>query len=249
MVAFGALCCDGILAQSTSGRPAFEVASVKVNTTGERPSADGKGDRLTLRNVPMRVIVALAYQVPNDRISGPAWIDSDGYDIVAKPEPGSTREDLWPMIQTLLAERFKLSVHREQKPTPAYALVVGKNGPKLKNSSPDSTVQSTCSRQGMKLTCVNQRSTIGQLAQNLPRWLPRDWLGLPVVDQTGLDGAYDFSLTWTMTDRSPSAEAADPAGMDLFEAIQEQLGLKLEERKVLLDRIVIDHVERVPSAN
>jgi uncharacterized protein (TIGR03435 family) len=105
-----------------------------------------------------------------------------------------------------------------------------------------------------KVTCVSQNSTIDLLAQNLRRWLPGDWLDLPVVDQTGLKGGYDFSLTWTMTDRSPSAggvaaEAVEPGGVDLFDAIQEQLGLKVEQRKLPVDRIVVDRIERVPTAN
>jgi len=137
------------------------------------------------------------------------------------------------MLQGLLAERFKLALHHEQKPVPVYARVVARNGPKLQEASADSPVKSTCSREGMQITCRNQKTTMADLARNLPRWVSRDWFDLPIMDQTGLQSAYNFSLTWTLTDRPPSAgpgapEAADPAAIDLFDAIQDQLGLKLD---------------------
>jgi uncharacterized protein (TIGR03435 family) len=236
-----------IYSQATTSAPAFEVASVKVNTSGERASADTKGDRLTMYNMPMKVIIALAYQVPNDRVTGPAWLDTDGFDIVAKHGPDTTADTLWLMLQNLLAERFKLAIHRDQSPVPVYALVVGKKGPKLQEASADSRVKSTCSREGTQLTCRNQKLSMADLAQNLPRWVSRDWFGIPVVDQTGIHGVYDFSLTWTLTNKPD--ESIDPPAISLFDVLQDQLGLKLEQRKVPVDRIVIDHIERVPSEN
>jgi uncharacterized protein (TIGR03435 family) len=233
--------------QTSQSPPAFEVASVKVNTSGERASGDTKGDKLTLYNMPMKVIIAMAYQVPNDRVVGPAWLDTDGFDIVAKVPPDSTAATLWPMLQSLLAERFKLAAHHEQTPVPVYALVVGKKGPTLHEASADSQVKSTCSREGTQLTCQNQKLTMADLAQNLPRWVSRDWFGLPIVDQAGLHGVYDFSLTWTLTNKAD--ESLDPPAISLFDALQDQLGLKLEQRKVSVDRIVVDHAERVPIGN
>lgn len=243
----GAFISGAIFGQVPASAPTFEVASVKVNTSGERASVDAKGDRLLLYNMPMAVIVALAYQVPNDRVTGPGWLVTEGYDIVAKFGPATTRETLWPMLQNLLAERFKLTFHHEEKPVPVWALVVGKNGPKLKESSADNQVKPGCNRQGVQLTCSSQKTTMAKLAENLPRWVSRDWFGMPIVDQTGLAGAYDFSLTWTLTDRRD--EAGDPAAVSLFDAIQDRLGLKLEQRKAPVDRIAIDHVERVPIEN
>ena len=225
----------------------FEVASVKKNTTGERPSADGKGDRLNIYNLPLKFIVAMAWQVPNDRVDGPSWTETDGFDIIAKPAPNATRDAVFAMLQNLLAERFKLTTHREQKPVPVYALVVAKNGPKLQPSAPDSSRRNPCTRDGLQLTCQSQKSTMGDLAQNLPRWGSMNWFDLPIVDRTGLSGAYDFSLTWTMTRKID--DSVDPPGLSLFDALQEQLGLKLELQKAPVDRIVIDHAERVPVEN
>ena len=233
--------------QGATGGPQFEVASVKVNTTGERPTGDLKGDRMTMYNMPMLVLIARAYQVANDRVAGPEWLESQGYDIVAKFPPGSKEESLWLMVQKLLVDRFKLTVHRDQSVQPVYALVVGKSGPKFHESAGDSPRRPECSHEGQILTCLGQRSTMTQLAQNLVRWLPRNWLDLPVVDMTGLTSAYDFSLTWTMS-RGPD-DAVEPSAVSLFDAIQSQLGLKLERRKVTVERLVIDHIERVPTAN
>jgi uncharacterized protein (TIGR03435 family) len=235
-----------LLSCATFGQT-FEVASVKKNTSGERPSADGKGDRLNIYNLPLKFIVAMAYQVPNDRVDGPSWTENDGFDIIAKPAPDATRDVVFVMLQNLLAERFKLVIHHEQKPVPVYALVVAKNGPKLQPAAPGGSRRTPCTPDGLQLTCQSQNSTMADLAQNLPRWVSMNWFGLPIVDRTGLSGAYDFSLTWTMTRKVD--DPVDPPGLSLFDALQEQLGLKLEQQKAPLDRIVIDHAERVPVEN
>src|ERR1039457_6474988 len=106
MVGLGALFSSLAYGQeATASVPAFEVASVKVNTSGAPASGDAKGDRLTLYNMPLKVIVARAYQVTNDKVTGPAWLDTDSYDIVAKFAPDTARRDLWLMLQNLLVER------------------------------------------------------------------------------------------------------------------------------------------------
>ncbi len=202
------------LAGPISGQT-FEVASVKKNTSGERPAADGKGDRLNIYNMPLKFIVAMAWQMPNDRVDGPAWTENDGFDIVAKPAPGVTRDEMFAIAwQNLLTERFKLALHHEQKPVPVYALVVARNGPKLNPAAPDSIRRIACSRDGLQLTCQSQKSSMADLAQNLPRWVSTNWFGMPIVDRTGLSGAYDFSLTWTMTRKLD--DAVDPPGLSLL---------------------------------
>src|ERR1035438_9526974 len=99
----------GALIACIANGQTFEVASVKKNTTGERPSADGKGDRLNIYNMPLKFVVAMAWQMPNDRIDGPVWTENDGFDIIAKPAPGATRDAVFVMLQNLLVERFKLT--------------------------------------------------------------------------------------------------------------------------------------------
>jgi len=233
--------------------PTFEVASLKRNVSGGRSTANTKGGTLTVNNVPIRAIIAMAYQVQNDRVTGPAWLDTESFDIIAKPGTDVTPENFWLMLQNLLAERFKLAVHREQNPVPVYALVVAKNGPKLQPAAPDAQRRDTCGLEGGQFVCENHKSTMADLARNMPRWLPRGWFELPLVDQTGLTGAYDFTLKFTPTNRAPGldehSEITDPAELGLFEALQNQLGLKIERRKAPLERIVVDHIERNPVEN
>ena len=237
-----------LLSGAVFGQPAFEVASVKVNKSGEsEPTGDAKNGRFTLHNCPMFVIVARAYQVNFDRIDGPEWLKTERYDIDAKFAPDTTGEDLWLMVQNLLAERFKLVAHHEQKPVTVWALVVAKKGPKLQPPAADSPLTRECTRQGLQLTCQARKITTAEFAERFLHWTSRNWFGLPIVDQTGLTGVYDFSLTWTMTNRSD--DPVEAPGVSLFDALQDQLGLKLEQRKAPVDRIVIDSMEKVPTEN
>lgn len=250
----GLLLCSFTFCQTNTSSPAFEVATVRANTSGtfqEFSSADG--GRLTFRNIPMVVILAFAHRVTNDRVSGPSWIWTERFDIVAKFPPDTTDDEMRLMLQNILAERFHMTVHHEERPVPVYALVVGDKGPKLKESAADSVEKEGCSRNGAQITCQSQKTTMANLARNFPRWGPLDWFDLPVVDQTGFNGFYDFTLTFTQTKRPDgSGENVDAADLDtvpLFDALQDQLGLKLVRRKVALDRIVIDHLDRVPTEN
>jgi len=241
--------------------PAFEVADVKVNKSGElRMAIDLQpGGRLTMRNVPMKVLIVFAFHLrPEALAGGPPWLDSERFDVVAKAPETAPPDDVRRMVQTLLAERFKLVVHTEQKLMPAWALVLGKSRPKLQ---PSQTALLSAQR------CVpgegppDQRHvecrhvTVAFLADYLQELAPRDFT-VPVVDQTGLQGAYDFKLDWTPrpTAVPPAGDApaaAPPAedGPTIFDAVEVQLGLKLESRKLPLPIIVVDHVERAPSEN
>jgi uncharacterized protein (TIGR03435 family) len=197
-------------------------------------------------------MVAMANHVRPDAVTGgPAWIDSDRFDIVAKAGQTTPPDDLRQMLQTLLAERFKLVVHQEPKMMPAYALVVGKSGPKLQASETGLLTDQRCvpgeGAVGQKhIAC--RHITMAVLAGQLQEQSARD-IDVVVVDQTGLSGAFDFKLDWTPAARTAAASTDPPAGPTIFEAVQEQLGLKLESRKLPLPVIVIDRVERVPVEN
>jgi uncharacterized protein (TIGR03435 family) len=240
--------------QSEAKLLAFEAADVKVNQSGEiRMAVDMQGGgRLTMHNVPMRVMIVMAYQVrPDAVLGGPGWLDSDRFDIVAKAAQTTPPDDLRRMLQTLLAERFRLVVHQEPKIVPAYALVVAKSGPKLQASESALLTDQRCGpgegAVGQKhLVC--RHITMAGLAAQLQEQSPRDF-DVAVVDQTSLSGAFDFTLDWTPASRTPTASAEPPAGPTVFEAVQAQLGLKLESRKLPLPAIVIDRVERVPLEN
>ena len=214
----------------------FEVASVKPVNPAAGPhlvSLVINHGRLNIEAAELRQIVGLAYAVQRVRVlSGPAWADSDQFDIVAKAESAdATRDEIRSMLQTLLAERFKLVVHRETRELPAYSLVLGKTESKLKPAAPDrkSGMANTVGPGGGERTIVEAsplRILVNMLANTL---------GSPVVDKTGLDGIYDFTFEWP-----------DP-GSSLFASV-DQLGLQLQARKEPVEVLVVDRAED-PSAN
>jgi uncharacterized protein (TIGR03435 family) len=165
-------------------------------------------------------------------LGGPGWADSDQFNIAA--EAGSadaTRDEIRSMLQTLLKERFKLAVHRETKEIPTYSLVLAKSGSKLKIAAPDkkSGMADTVGRSGERQT-VFMSSSLRLLVNMLA-----NTLGYPVVDKTGLDALYDYTFEWP------------DAGSSLFASV-DQLGLKLEAKKMPVEVLVMDRAER-PSAN
>jgi uncharacterized protein (TIGR03435 family) len=235
--------------------PSFEVADVQPNKSGEaRMSVDLQpGGRLIMHNVPMKVLIMFAYHLRADAITNaPSWIDSERYEVIAKaPEKGKP-EDIRLMLQTLLAERFKLAVHNDRKLLPAYALVVGKPGSKLQPSEAAAVLSGVRCTPGAgpagqkHVECSH--ITTAFLADYLQELAPRDF-PVPIVDQTELTGTYDFKLDWTPTAVPAGVTTGDDAGPNIFDAVAAQLGLKLESRKLPLPVIVIDRVERVPVEN
>lgn len=243
------------LGQSSTKVPEFEVADVRVNKS-IGPDA-GKfqflpGGRIEVSGVTVKSIVMAAYDVQEDMIAGgPGWIDSDRYDIVAQAPPGTPRGMLRLMLQPLLAERFKLAIHHEDKLMPVYVMVVAKGGPKLQKSE-GGQQQCRWNDPGagrVQRECHNM--TMEELAAAMPGWGSAGTVDLPVVDLTGIKGAYDFQLEWSLPsgggDASKADAAADP-GSSIFDAMG-KIGLQLEPRKYPMSAIVIDRVERVPAAN
>jgi len=193
-----------------------------------------------------------AYGLNPKQISGgPGWMETELYDIQARPEAQGTpsRKQLEGMIQNLVAERFKLSFHREKKELNVYAITVGKNGPKMmKNTSDPNGLPGLMFRGAGILPARNANM------QDLASVLQAVVLDRPVIDQTGLEGRFDFELKWTPDEtqfggRAGNAGKDDPAAPpDLYTAFQEQLGLQLKAVKAPIDVLVIDRVEK-PSAN
>lgn len=229
-------------AVAARGQESFEVASVKphpgIITHASDPSV--KGNRVTATATTLLDWIEVAYHARRDQIVGvPGWVDSDHFDLDAKADAATiTTEQMRRMLQALLAERFHLRVHHETKAVPMYALVVGKNGAKLQESSPDEPPKGSITGDGTGMHMEVARGTMAQLANRLSS----NGAGRPVIDQTGLTGIYTYKLDWVNT---PGGDSELPS---LSVALQEQIGLRLEPTTGPSDMIVIDHAER-PSAN
>jgi uncharacterized protein (TIGR03435 family) len=268
------------LERAQAPTPSFEVASIKPS----KPDSPGvmlritPGGKLSAQNVTLKMLTEEAYDVKDSQISqAPPWFDSDHYDIEAKPEdavaaamdklpPDQRKTQLMQMVQGLLADRFKLQVGHDTKDFPVYALVVAKNGPKLKVSDfkppdhpadlPPPAKGGAPSPGGIWMQGPGNLTSTGIDLKVFATVLSRMGdLGRIVVDKTGLTGRYDFTLKWTPDNQQqaqagppPAAPSPESSGASLFTAIQEQLGLKLEPQKAPMDVLVIQHVEK-PSAN
>ena len=252
-----------MFAQSPAGRPAFdsfEVATIKPAA----PDSRGRyvrmqsAHQLLAKNFTLKELVGFAYSLTPRAISGgPAWIESDRYDILAGT-PGEVRpntDEQMQMVRKLLTDRFSLSFHREPKEFSIYALTVAKGGPRLKESSapPDGlpdlvNVVYPEDGGGVRIVLPARNATMAQFAAMMNRAV----LDRPVVDQTGLTGKYDFDLEWTPDETQfggqlPQGTPEHPKP-DLFAAMQQQLGLRLEATRGPIQALVIDKIER-PSDN
>jgi uncharacterized protein (TIGR03435 family) len=224
----------------------FEAASVKPHVSSgavdERAGIEEDQSLVKIDNLPLRVLIGMAWRVKTFQIVGPAWLGVDTFDIVAKPPPGYQREQLPGLLEALLIDRFKVAVHHESRSATAYALVVSKGGSKLRETTGPRTYLT--GRPG--LIEGNQRS-ITELKDLLAGMLER-----PVEDRTGLDGRYDLKLEWNPVElASVDSQASERPLLlgSLFSAIQEQLGLKLERITAPVDFVVVDHAQRIPAAN
>jgi len=233
----------------------FEVASLKPSQPNEpgpygiRPAPGG--ERYLASNVTLKLMIMVAYRVKDSQVAGgPAWMNTDRYDMNAKAERPSSVEDLHLMLQDLLAERFKLQFHRQTKELPIYALTVDKGGPKLQpheaQSAGDPWID--VKFEPPKMMWHGTFAPMGYFAWRLSLILDR-----PVIDQTNLSGGYDFDVAFTPElplDRTPpegtlrNAAPLDTSGPTIFEAVRQQLGLKLERQKGPADIMVIDHAEK-----
>jgi uncharacterized protein (TIGR03435 family) len=305
----GWLCGIGaglVLAGAALGQtPAFEVASVKPAAPLDRSQmlsgqmhVGMKVDaaRVDIGSMSVAELIRIAYRVKAYQVSGPDWMASERFDVLAKLPEGASSAQVPEMLQALLAERFKLTMHRESKEHAVYALVVGKNGPKLKESAPDADApaatndanpQVRISGRGENTQVTISGGQIGtahmSMGPNGTMHLEAPRIGMaafadtlsrffdrPVVDLTELKGTYQLALDLSMEDlrtaaltmgimgpgmgagrgavRPPADAASDPGGLSIFAAVQ-QLGLKLEPRKVPIDFVVIDRLEKAPTEN
>jgi uncharacterized protein (TIGR03435 family) len=229
--------------------PVFDVASVKPNHSGDGTTHIGhEGATLTMTNATLRYCILRAYGVADAQVSGPDWLDSERYDIIAKAADDA-QDDLSALrLQALLADRFKLTLHRKNKEASIYALVATKGGPKVVPEAVDSPNGGHLSSGRGHVTA--KAASMAHFAEFLSG--PRAALGLIVIDQTGLTGAYGFDLDWTPDDepaRRQEKKAEQNAPPSLPVALQEKLGLRLDPRKGNIEMLIVDHAERIPTEN
>jgi uncharacterized protein (TIGR03435 family) len=252
-------------------RPQFEVAAIRPNNSGAREVSIGVPSPGTFRaqNVWLRFLILVAWDVKDFQVlGGPGWATSDRYDVTARATENVRLPVMRPMLRALLEDRFQLTLHTETRELPIYALVVGKDAVKLRQTSDGSCAMPNrdlpASSPNPLPVCGNISigpdggSGIGismaQLRSSLSNSMQRT-----VVDQTALTGKFDVHLEWAADQSTPgfwapglapapSADASSDSGPSIFTAIREQLGLALEARKGPVTVLVIDHAER-PSPN
>lgn len=252
----------------------FEVASVKpspqhviLTKTSGGPGTSDPG-RFRASNAELSWLLRRAYAIQDDQIKGPAWIDTDQFDVVANVSPGTTVAQFRKMLQNLIAERFGLRVHLETRTVVAYELTVAKNGPKLKPAAKGTGVDDFVPGSGMRRAdsdgfpilppgrsnfacahgpdgshCTYRMMTMNQFAVRLIGRIDHR-----VIDKTALTGQYDLTLYFRTTDGAPT-DTRDDAAPSIQQAVREQLGLELVQSKVSIDVLVIDHAERSPAEN
>jgi len=255
-----------ISGQTANSPPAFEVASVKPNP----PTATGGGMHgcfggpgtsdpglYRCMQATVSLMAFQAYGLKLYQIGPDYYADKTEFNVTAKVPPGATAEQVKVMLQNLLAERFKLAFHYQKKEMAAYDLVAGKGGSKL--TQPPPVTEPAPSAAGSPV----QKATKIARGGGLINWDTHDWsmdtlvmrigqqIGRPVFDATGLTGKYDFTLSFanpTLTAATAGTPDSD-AGPTVFEALEKQLGLKLEPKKAMIDVFIIDHAEKTPVDN
>jgi uncharacterized protein (TIGR03435 family) len=241
-------------------QPKFDLADVHVSATAPRFAQNFGGvlreGRYVNRDATMLNLIVAAYGVSEDTIAGgPGWLSSDLFDVIAKVPDGTTPATANLMLQALLAERFSLVIHNGTAPVPRFVLSLGKGGSKLKpgSGSPGCQPQpqaaggrgpnDAASQPNQKVACHNL--TAAAIATNL-RQMAGGYLDHDVIDSTKLEGSWDFDLEWTARGLL-AAKGAE--GISVFDAVDKQLGLKLELQNVPMPSLAIESVNRKPTAN
>jgi uncharacterized protein (TIGR03435 family) len=259
-VAISALLCNAAFAQAAAtppaaaAPPAFALADVHESAPISNPYMRGgmlRGDRYIVRYATMVDLISTAYKVdPLNVIGGPSWLELDRFDISAKAPPTTTQETARLMLRALLADRFKLDVQVEVKPQPAYLLTAGKSQ-RLKEADgsgepgcqfkPPPKDAAPATRMNVAFACHN--TTMESFAQFLHQ-VASPYLPKLIVDSSGLKGAWDFDIQWTY---QPAAAGAD--SITIFDALDKQLGLKLELKSAPLPAVVVNSVNEKPTPN
>jgi uncharacterized protein (TIGR03435 family) len=246
-----------MVAESAAPAGQFVAADVRVSPPAHFPFSEGallRGERYTIRQATMVDLITDAYGLdPTNVQGGPSWLERDRFDVVAKVPAGTTKETAKPMLQGLLADRFKLVMHMGEKPMPAWVLTATDAKTKMKESDgsgiggcvpvPPPANPPAGTPSYVMVQCRNM--TMDTLARTL-HMFGGEYLTEPVVDETGLKGAWDFDFKWTWKGNL-AKQGSD--GITIFAAVEKQLGLKLELKTAPRPVMMVDSVSEVPTAN
>ncbi len=256
---FGALTFLILLSGAAFGQdnPAFTVADVHPSPRSSNPTPNVtggvlRGGRYDLRHATMLDLISAAYGVDSAKVAGgPGWLELDRFDIVAKAPPATSPDTVKLMLRSLLSDRFKLVTHADTRQMPAFVLSLGKGKPKLKEASGDAGtgcqgVPQTPQPDAIPINVISCRGVTMESFAQVLRGVAGAYISDPVNDSTGLKGAWDFDLKWTS--RALLARAGSD-GITIYDAVDKQLGLKLEPQKAPTPVIVVDGVNEKPTAN
>jgi len=206
-----------------------------------RPNVTTDPGNVTMTNLPLKAVIQWAYHMQAVQIIGPGWLDSNRYDITAKAAGPSSDDKLRQMMQTLLADRFKLAFHRETKEMQAFVVSVAKGGHKMKPSEGDGPMDLKPTGKGLNIAFTHV--TLAQLAE-----MAGSPLQGVVVDQTGLKGAWDFTIDASSLAMQKPADLEEAISM-IIQVMNDQLGIKVEQKRVPATVMIVEHVEKVPVEN
>lgn len=247
LIVFSLLANGPFLAGAAAQKPAFEVATIRPSRESVQFEHDGKtefsGDTLRMQDVTVNTCIKLAYHVQDRQIAGPGWLVSDHFDITAKSGGPVDEETMKRMLQSLLADRFGLSFHRERREMNVIILTVANGGTRLTAAAAPTAKP------------FRENSANGTIAKSMPIGEFADFISgpleIPVVDHTGLTGKYDFAIDFTpyLPDPTKNMDGTKPDTTAILKAaLHDELGLKMAAGKAPVDVLVIDHVEK-PSEN
>ena len=239
----GLLLCSLCLA----GEPSFDAASIRPAEGGVRPDIKTTPGTLTIRNQSLLVTLAWAYDIPPFQITAPAWLNEERFDILAKAEGGGDETTIRLMLRKLLADRFGLQTHTDEKEMQIYAMTLVNGGPKFAESTTEGPPVFDDKRQSGPPVLTAHRVAMTDLAEKISEPLQR-----PIIDETGLKGRYEIriDITGYMLDQGNGNGGPPPDLMSLlFKGLQEQLGLKLTSKKESVKMLVVDKMEKTPTEN
>lgn len=266
----------GLAAQQPDSQVVFEVASVKHGAPGDYGiggNGGGPGTKdptsYSVENYPLSSLLEIAYGISSYQLSGPAWLDEERFTVNAKVPAGATKDQLKLMMRNLLVERFQLAAHFEKREVAGYQMVVAKGGPKLAVSPGDPTLNDDPDKKPAPFKLSFDKDGYPELppgrnysmamARDRARWRFGDesmddfakilgsYVHQPILNATGLTGKYDFVISWFASPLQANTSA--DSGPSLLAAVQEQLGLKLEAKRVPVDAVIVDHIDRNPADN